>query len=448
MGGQSRIPALIGRSMGWVALWALLGQSLVPPTTAATIRIRDLDYIHRTYFFIADHPIVWYRASLSVWRDDGNASNNTGATVPGRARLDPTAPPDSAQNPEYFGSFDYLVQGEDYDVVFLYITPQGGEIPIIELVAPLPPEATLALSYVERAGEETVAIGNPDPFASDPMVGKRAGEVLLKMINPPLDLVPAAPGGAFDPTAPWYPSLRYELRNLYRLGVQNFSPENLTVKVRRLDAAFSTDPDAFGGVPFINLLGLDQRGPTVDSPPDGKVDDPFIDWDRGILFFPDLHPFDPDTTVGSCPTGTGGFLCLDNFGRNPLRVCDGPGACIANPSVYYTKYPDALSQTRFYLEVILPEPLVSRVLKQNRPNPFRSGTTIEFVSDASFVRVFIHDIHGRLVRVLLRGALHAGPQTLTWDGTDASGRRVSAGVYVCHLEGNGFNVSRRMVLLH
>jgi len=441
----------LGRGTGWVAVWAFLGLPLVPQSAgAATIRVSDLDYIHRTYFFIADHPIVWNRSSLFVWRDDGYGFDNTPVTLPGKARLDPTALPNSSQNPEYLGRFDILTGGVDYNLIFPYppSAPAGAVIPVIELAAPLPPDAVLGISFVETVGEDTVAVGNSDPWASDSTLGKNSGEVLLKLIGPNNDFVPTASAGVFDPAAPWYPGLRYELRNFYRLGVRNFSREDLTVRVRHRDPAFPTDPDALGGVPFISLLGLDQHGPFVGSPPDGKVDDQYLDWDRGILFFPDLHPFDPDTTAGSCLAGTAGLLCLDNIGRNPLRDCDDSGACIANPAVYHTKYPDALNQTRFYLEVILREPLAPRALRQNRPNPFRSGTTIEFVSDAGFVRVFVHDIHGRLVKVLLRGALPAGSQTLTWDGTDASGHRVSAGVYVCRLEGNGFNMSRRMVLLH
>jgi hypothetical protein len=452
MAGLAGIGAPIRRSIGRVGLWALVltGPLLGPPfASAVTVRIKDLDYIHRTYFFIADHPIEWDRASLLVFRDDADPTNNAGATILGRARLDPLAPADAIQNPEYVGYFNYLTEGQDYDLVFPYIVASGpAMIPVIRLAAPLPPQAILAVSYIERVGEDTIPVGNPNPSFADSALGKGIGEVLLKMINVPLVSFPTVPGGAFDPASPWYRALSYELRNLYRLGIQNFAREDLTVRVRHLDAAFATDPDNDHGIPFISLLGLDQIGPTVNSPPDGKVDPQYIDSENGILLFPDLHPFDPDTTVGSCPPGTAGFLCLDDIGRNSLRVCDDFNACIANPAVYHTKYPDPLSQTRFYLEVSLPEPPAPEVLRQNRPNPFRAGTTIEFITEeVGLVRLTVHDIHGRLVRELARGTLSAGPHAFTWDGTNAAGRRVAAGVYVCRLAGDGFTSSRRMVLM-
>ncbi len=319
--------------MGRVGLWVLvLAGPLLgpPPASAVTVRIKDLDYIHRTYFFIADHPIEWDPASLLVFRDDEDPTNN-GGTVSGRARLDPLAPTSPIQNPEYIGHFDVLTQGIDYDLVLPFVASGPAMIPVIQMVAPLPPQAILAVSYIERSGGSTIAVGNVDPSIADSALGKGSGEVLLKMISPPLYPFLTVPGGDFDPTSPWYLTLSYELRNFYRLGIQNFAWEDLTVRVRHLDAAFATDPDDFHGIPFLSLLGLDQIGPTVDYPPDGRVDPQYIDRENGILFFPDLHPFDPDTTIGGCPPGTAGFLCLDDIGRNPLRVCDGSDACIAKP---------------------------------------------------------------------------------------------------------------------
>ena len=424
--------------------------ALVPLANASTpIRVKDLEYIHRTYFFIADHPIEWDHASLRVWRDDGNGLNNAG-TIPGKARLDPLRPADPDENPEWSGFYDVLSPRLDYDFTFPYITTgaPSTEIPVIVLARPLAPNEVLGVSYLEKVGAGWVKIGNDNPAEFDSVLGKQAGEVLLRAISPSMETIPTTPGGQFDRSSPWYPSLRYQLRNFYRLGLQNISRGNLNITVRHLDAAFAIDPDAFQGVPFIQILGLDQHGPLVGSPPDGKVDDQYVDWDRGIMLFPDLHPFDPDTSVGGCPPGKAGFLCLDDIGRNTLRACDDPYACIAYPPIYDTKYPDPVSQTRFYLEVSLPEPLAPRVLRQNRPNPFRSGTTIEFVSqDPVLVRLSVHDIHGRLVKLLVRGTLPIGPHAYTWNGTNTAGHPVPSGIYVCRLEGNGFILSRRMVLV-
>ena len=52
----------------------------------------------------------------------------------------------------------------------------------------------------------------------------------------------------------------------------------------------------------------------------------------------------------------------------------------------------------------------------------------------------------RLVR-LVDGERSAGVHTARWDGTDAAGRAVGAGVYIYRLSSGGMTVSRRMVLI-
>lgn len=63
------------------------------------------------------------------------------------------------------------------------------------------------------------------------------------------------------------------------------------------------------------------------------------------------------------------------------------------------------------------------------PNPFRAVTTI---GPAVQGRVVVRDVSGRAVRVLepVRSAV-------AWDGTDAGGRPVPAGVYVASVESAG-----------
>ncbi|MBI3539043.1 MAG: hypothetical protein HY076_02070 [Candidatus Eisenbacteria bacterium] len=66
------------------------------------------------------------------------------------------------------------------------------------------------------------------------------------------------------------------------------------------------------------------------------------------------------------------------------------------------------------------------------PNPMRVATRLAFSLDAeSRVDARITDVSGRTVRVLLDGvALAPGPHTLDWDGRDAAGARLPAGVYL------------------
>ena len=66
-----------------------------------------------------------------------------------------------------------------------------------------------------------------------------------------------------------------------------------------------------------------------------------------------------------------------------------------------------------------------------RPNPSRGESEIPFVLDReSSVTLMIHDVAGRLVRVIdSPGPLGPGPSSLRWDGTDRRGVPAAAGLY-------------------
>jgi hypothetical protein len=58
----------------------------------------------------------------------------------------------------------------------------------------------------------------------------------------------------------------------------------------------STIENEFGQkTPLIEVLGLDQRNNNNpgDRTPDGYVDAEYIDYEKGLLWFPDLRPLDP-----------------------------------------------------------------------------------------------------------------------------------------------------------
>ncbi|HET9234552.1 MAG TPA: S8 family peptidase, partial [Candidatus Eisenbacteria bacterium] len=66
------------------------------------------------------------------------------------------------------------------------------------------------------------------------------------------------------------------------------------------------------------------------------------------------------------------------------------------------------------------------------PNPFRSRVDIDFEATGNVLRVTVHDLSGREVRVLWRG--QGGDIHLTWDGRDARGRNLPAGAYFLRIE--------------
>ncbi len=83
------------------------------------------------------------------------------------------------------------------------------------------------------------------------------------------------------------------------------------------------------------------------------------------------------------------------------------------------------------------------------PNPFNPSTTIAFELEApAGVTLGIYDVAGRLVRTLVAGEVTGpGRHEATWDGRDAGGRTVEAGVYLCRLQAAGQVLTRRMTLL-
>jgi hypothetical protein len=86
-------------------------------------------------------------------------------------------------------------------------------------------------------------------------------------------------------------------------------------------------------------------------------------------------------------------------------------------------------------------------LGQNEPNPFGEGTLIRFALPVkSPVKLEVFDVRGRRVKTLANGEWAAGHHALEWNGRDAVGRRVSAGVYLCRMEAGSFRASRKLVV--
>ena len=425
--------------------------------------IRDLEYIHRTYFFLADHPVRIDRSSLRVLRDDLIPSNDPAqGSVRGLARLDPTVPSDEVINPQRQGSFFWLEPGVDFELITLWNPAaiwgpiaDGLEIPVVKLARQLAVTDVIAVSYTDLTSGAPVRIGASTPeefFAADTVLGKPANAYLLKTIKPSQNDILPNWMGDYDPQSPWYPALFYELRNLYDLTFRNIPRDRFRLAIRKVDSGSATDPSEAGGEPYLEMLGLDQRGPSGSSDStlsDGLVDDEFIDYEGGLLYFPDLHPFAPDSVDTNCPPDRAGFLCLDDLERNRLRFHAPDYGLQSNPTTYYRRNVDPVVDTRFYLDVaILPPPDPGGALDQNVPNPFNPETRIPFrLNYDADARVAVYDIRGRLVQTLLDGNLPRGPHTVSWSGTDRFGRAVASGIYICVLETAGKTYSRRMALI-
>ena len=87
-------------------------------------------------------------------------------------------------------------------------------------------------------------------------------------------------------------------------------------------------------------------------------------------------------------------------------------------------------------------------LGQNYPNPFNPTTTIAFtLPQRERIRIDIYDILGRRVANIADDIYEAGTHSVTWDGRDADGKAVAAGVYFYELKGSAFQTTKKMLLI-
>lgn len=95
-----------------------------------------------------------------------------------------------------------------------------------------------------------------------------------------------------------------------------------------------------------------------------------------------------------------------------------------------------------------PRPLpVTISVSPAAPNPTRAGATVALeLPRRSRVRVAVHDVAGRLVRIVEDDTREAGVHSLAWDGSGASGSRMAPGLYLLRVDADGVRFSRRVVL--
>ena len=88
------------------------------------------------------------------------------------------------------------------------------------------------------------------------------------------------------------------------------------------------------------------------------------------------------------------------------------------------------------------------VLNQNYPNPFNPSTSISYtIPNKNSVSLNIYDVNGSLVRNLVNKNLEPGSYTVSWDGTNFYGSKVSAGMYFYTIQTGSFVSTQKMIFL-
>ena len=81
------------------------------------------------------------------------------------------------------------------------------------------------------------------------------------------------------------------------------------------------------------------------------------------------------------------------------------------------------------------------------PNPARGATLLRYtLPAAALVRLELFDLAGRRVREIEEGERFAGEHTARFDGSDADGRTIAAGLYFVRLEAGGRSAVTRLVI--
>lgn len=87
-------------------------------------------------------------------------------------------------------------------------------------------------------------------------------------------------------------------------------------------------------------------------------------------------------------------------------------------------------------------------LAQNFPNPFNPATEIRYqISERRRTVLTIYSILGERVRTLVDEVQPAGTYSVTWDGTDTSGQKVTSGIYLYRLQSGDLVASRKLILV-
>lgn len=94
------------------------------------------------------------------------------------------------------------------------------------------------------------------------------------------------------------------------------------------------------------------------------------------------------------------------------------------------------------------EPPTVIVLRSNFPNPFNTGTMIQYeLKRSAWVQIAIYDLAGKWVKTLLQTTQKAGQYQFEWDGTNEQQQKVGSGIYFCRVITEKFNQTRKMIVV-
>jgi hypothetical protein len=136
-----------------------------------------------------------------------------------------------------------------------------------------------------------------------------------------------------------------------------------------------------------------------------------------------------------------GSPCIDS--GIPFYQINGTTIINFDKSEYKGLAPDIGYFESDYNSTHVKESIIPDLSLSNFPNPFNSDTIIHFsLPNSCNSMLSIYSITGQKVIDLLDTNLLAGDHQIKWNGTDRSGKTISSGAYVLHLNAGNRSVSK------
>ena len=389
--------------------------------------LNDFDYVRGIYYFLYDPstPTLDIEdASITLYRDNADYTTNVN-TVRGRALMDPTGAPPDTTVPAVLGFFTQLTAGADKDYEILRDV-YGPSFKVIRLRRQMVGDQRLGVTYRARPAGSTepyVQVGSVEPV--DDLDG--VPTIQMKLLRAPTNrLVPDATGVGFKDTL-FNATRELELRNFYQLGGQRIDPGTFKINIRQ----GYTDPPQYSepaapGIPYIEMLGLDNfdesGGSAVLGAHDNKVDGTvfstnvrtFVDFEDGVLFFPDPRPFAPRLGFGGRPFDQAVSNLLSRRDSlvgppDPHSSAGGLDQAASNPAIYDQYNPRRDLASTYFIDVEFTAAQAQGEIVLGRGN-LLEGSEVVSVGGEQWVRDKDYTIDYDLGRLALKRQLPTGGQ--------------------------------------
>jgi hypothetical protein len=390
--------------------------------------IMDVDYVRGVYFFVFNPNLGPRRIdeqNMHVYITPPTLSTDANL-VSGRASVDPN----SADTNAVLGSFRELVLGAspDFEIIRYY----GPNFIVLKLKQPVDPRQCLAITYNwQNVGPDGNPVGSTFPFqvgGHDTTLADGTVQRSMQLIRPPEDqLVKQSGAGLGSPifyadSGAFNVTRELELKNIYQLGGSRIDPKTFSLTIRRgTDQPYITSIlTPTGPVPYIEAVGLDNFDETSGTPVfgqhDGRVDGTAaggsnqlhvaVDFDNGLLFLPDPHPFAPRL---SDPVHPFDAAVASNLSRRVALIGPADSTNSANPNIYRKYVNQGALDAQYYMDLSYTAASVGNEIQLGRGN-ILAGSEVVSVNGVAWKPNIDYTIDYDLGRVVLKRAVGPNDQ--------------------------------------